>query len=343
MRALPADRQLSGAEPRLRRATFADLPFLGPLIAASARELSKSDYTPAQIEGALRGAFGTDTQLIRDGSYFVIEADGRLAGCGGWSRRRTLFGSDARVDRDATELDPATDAAKIRAFFIHPDFARRGLGTLLLDRCEQAAIAHGFKRFELMATLPGVRLYAARGYQPGQRIEWPVGDGLSIPFIPMTKTAPPSPYRVERAAPDDAAQILDLQKLAYQSEARLYDDWTLPPLMQTLESLREEFANSIVLKAIEAGRLVGSVRAREAEAVCHVGRLIVDPSLQGRGVGTMLLQCVESEFPEARAFELFTGSRSEGNLRFYERLGYERTREKVLSPAVTLVFLVKRR
>lgn len=327
----------------LRRATFADLPALGALIAASARGLSKADYSPEQIEGALRGAFGTDTQLIRDGSYFVIETEGRLAGCGGWSRRRTLFGSDARAGRDASELDPTTDAAKIRAFFIHPDFARRGLGTLLLDRCEQAAVAHGFRRFELMATLPGVRLYAARGYQPGERVEWPVGEGVSIPFMPMTKIAPPSPYFLERAARGDAAQILELQKLAYQSEARLYDDWTLPPLTQTLESLREEFATSIILQAKEAGRLVGSVRACDDGGVCRIGRLIVDPELQGRGLGTMLMRRIEAEFPEARRFELFTGSRSEGNLRLYERLGYQRSREKVLSPAVTLVFLEKHR
>ena len=134
---------MGAAAIRLRRATFADLPALGPLIAVSARELGRNDYAPEQVEGALRGAFGTDTQLIRDGTYFVIEAGGRLAGCGGWSRRRTLFGSDARSDRDSTELDPTVDAAKIRAFFIHPEFARRGLGTLLLERCEQAAAASG--------------------------------------------------------------------------------------------------------------------------------------------------------------------------------------------------------
>jgi GNAT superfamily N-acetyltransferase len=127
----------------IRRAGFADVPALQSLIATSARALSRDDYTPAQIEGALRGAFGVDTQLIRDGSYFVIESGDRLAGCGGWSRRRTLFGSDARADRDATELDPAKDAAKIRAFFIHPDFARRGLGTRLLERCEYDAVAYG--------------------------------------------------------------------------------------------------------------------------------------------------------------------------------------------------------
>jgi ribosomal protein S18 acetylase RimI-like enzyme len=334
---------MSGAGLRLRRATFEDLPDLGPVIATSARELGKDDYTPAQIEGALRGAFGTDTQLIRDGSYFVIDAGGRLAGCGGWSRRRTLFGSDARSDRDSTELDPTTDAAKIRAFFIHPDFARRGLGSLLLERCEQAAMAHGFRRFELMATLPGVRLYAARGYQAGARVEWPVGDGVAIPFVPMTKDAPPSPFRIEHATPADATAILALQQLAYQSEARLYDDWTLPPLTQTLENLQDEFAGSVVLKATEAGRLIGSVRARESHGICSIGRLIVHPERQGRGVGTMLMRHIEAEYPLAAAFELFTGSRSEGNIRLYERLGYTRIHEKVSSPSVTLVFLEKRR
>jgi len=333
---------MHGTDIRLRRASLADLPLLGPLIAASARELGKDNYSPEQVEGALRGAFGTDTQLIRDGSYFVIEAGDRLAGCGGWSRRRTLFGSDARSDRDSTELDPAVDAAKIRAFFIHPDYARRGLGTLLLDRCEQAAVAYGFRRFELMATLPGVRLYAARGYQAGARIEWPVGEGIEIPFVPMSKQAAPPRFRIERASLADAPAILALQKLAYRS-ARLYDDWTLPPLPQTLENLREDFAVSVILKATEAGRLVGSVRVREADDVCQVGRLIVHPEFQGFGVGTMIMRHIEAEFPRARTFELFTGSRSEGNLRLYERLGYVRNREKILSPAVTLVFLEKRR
>ena len=173
----------------LRPATLADKPALSGLIAASARALSRGDYSQAQIEGALRGAFGVDTQLIHDGSYFVIEIAGRLAACGGWSRRRTLFGGDARAGRDAGELDPTVDAAKIRAFFIHPDFVRRGLGSLLLERCEQAAAARGFRRFEMMATLPGVRLYAARGYLPGTPIEWPLGEGLTITFVPMSKAA----------------------------------------------------------------------------------------------------------------------------------------------------------
>ena len=172
----------------IRNATLADKPALEALIALSARELSKGDYTPEQIEGALRGAFGVDTQLILDGTYFVVEIDGALAGCGGWSRRRTLFGSDARAERDASGLDPRTDAAKIRAFFIHPDYARRGVGRAILEHCEAAACAYGFTRFELMATLPGVRLYRACGYEGEERITYPVGEGVEIEFVPMSKT-----------------------------------------------------------------------------------------------------------------------------------------------------------
>jgi GNAT superfamily N-acetyltransferase len=177
----------------IRTATLADRPDLELLIAQSARELSKGDYTPEQVEGALRGAFGVDTQLIADGTYFVVESEGRLVGCGGWSKRRTLFGSDARSGRDASELDPAVDAAKIRAFFVHPDFARRGIGRAILQHCEDAARAHGFRRFELMATLPGVRLYAECGYRGETRVHYEVQPGVNIEFVPMVKDSMPTP------------------------------------------------------------------------------------------------------------------------------------------------------
>jgi GNAT superfamily N-acetyltransferase len=171
----------------LRRAALSEVAALRELIAASARGLSAADYTPAQIEGALRGAFGVDTQLIRDGSYYVVEHESRLLACGGWSRRRTLFGSDARADRDDAALDPARDAARIRAFFIHPGCTRRGLASALLQRCELDAAAQGFARFELMATLPGVRFYAARGYVAGEPFEWPLTEQLGITFVPMRR------------------------------------------------------------------------------------------------------------------------------------------------------------
>jgi len=152
-----------------------------------------------------------------------------------------------------------------------------------------------------------------------------------------------SDLRVERAAPEDAAHILGLQRLAYQSEARLYDDWNLPPLVQTLESLQAEFSNSVILKALDRGQLAGSVRAREAHGTCHIGRLVVSPPAQGRGIGTRLMQEIEASFPLVRRFELFTGSRSEGNLRLYRRLGYLPCREQSTPNGVTLVFLEKSR
>jgi ribosomal protein S18 acetylase RimI-like enzyme len=150
-----------------------------------------------------------------------------------------------------------------------------------------------------------------------------------------------SSVSIAQANREDAAAILELQKLAYQSEARLYDDWTLPPLTQTLESLLTEMSHSRTLKAKADDRLLGSVRAREEQGCCHVGRLIVHPDAQGQGIGTRLMQAIEGEFPRAARFRLFTGSRSEGNLRLYRRLGYRRTHDKVLSPAVTLVFMEK--
>ena len=171
----------------LRLAAHADIARLSELIARSARGLSTEDYRPEQVDGALRGAFGIDTQLIDDGTYFVAEHDGELAGCGGWSFRSTLFGGDARADRDASLLDPATQAAKIRAFFVEPSKARLGVGTSLLERCENEARARGFTRVELMATLPGLKLYAARGYIGDKRVRYDLGAGQSIEFVPMSK------------------------------------------------------------------------------------------------------------------------------------------------------------
>lgn len=171
----------------LRSAVFADIPEIESLIARSARGLSTDVYRPSQIEGALRGAFGVDTQLLTDGTYYAVEQGGRLVGCGGWSFRSTLFGGDARTDRDASMLDPRTQPAKVRAFFVDPGNARRGIGTLLLEHCERQARAHGFAHVELMATLPGVKLYAARGYVGTDTVHYDLGNGETIEFVPMRK------------------------------------------------------------------------------------------------------------------------------------------------------------
>lgn len=171
----------------LRKARLDERAAIEQLIAESARGLSREDYTDEQIEAALASVFGVDTDLIRDETYFVAEAGGELIGCGGWSKRRTLFGGDRFASRDAGELDPATEPAKIRAFFVHPSWARKGVGRAILDACERAASADGFRSVELMATLPGVRLYAAHGYADGEQMEYEIGDGVRIQFVPMRK------------------------------------------------------------------------------------------------------------------------------------------------------------
>lgn len=176
---------------RLRKATLDDQPVLTALIARSARALSTAEYKPEQVEGALQGAFGVDTQLIRDGTYYVVLSGTDIVGCGGWSYRRTMFGSDSGPARDASELDPAVDAAKIRAFFIDPAHARRGLGTLLLNQCESEAAARGFRCVEMMATLPGQKLYSARGYAPVGHVTHELAPGLHIDFVPMRKELTP--------------------------------------------------------------------------------------------------------------------------------------------------------
>jgi GNAT superfamily N-acetyltransferase len=186
---MPQDRAAMPDRPafRLRLATPEDAPALAALIARSARGLSVGDYDSVQVEAALAGAFGVDSQLIRDGTCFVAEQDGVPVGCGGWSRRRTLFGGDTGPNRDAGLLDPAHDAARIRAFFVDPAHARRGIGRALLERCEAEAQAAGFRAFQLMATLPGQRLYAALGYVGDTPVDHPLRPGVTIRFVPMTR------------------------------------------------------------------------------------------------------------------------------------------------------------
>ena len=176
----------------IRVARAEDAAGLDRLIEASVRGLQAGDYTAAQIEGALGHALGVDTQLIEDGTYFVAEvrvgACARvLAGCGGWSRRRTLFGSDQGPHRETGLLDPATEAAKIRAIFVHPAWARRGLGSRILRHCEEAAQAAGFRELEMGSTLTGVPLYTLRGYREMGRMEVPLPNGEVLQVVKMWK------------------------------------------------------------------------------------------------------------------------------------------------------------
>lgn len=165
-----------------------DIPALEAVMAASIAELQRGFLSDAQI-AASRTIMGLDRQLIADATYFVVEADGAVAGCGGWSRRATLYGGDHTPGRDAALLDPATEPARVRAMYTHPDFARRGVGALILDLCEAAARAEGFTRLELMATMSGRPLYARAGYV---EIEHIVDDrgGAPVPLVRMGKAIP---------------------------------------------------------------------------------------------------------------------------------------------------------
>jgi GNAT superfamily N-acetyltransferase len=174
-------------EFEVRVARASDAAAIMMLIAASARGLSRDDYTAEQIEAAVASIFGVDSELIADETYFVAAAGRELIGCGGWSRRRTLFGGDQAASRQAGVLDPARDAAKIRAFFVHPSWARRGVGRAILERCEREARDAGFAAVELMSTLPGLGFYRRMGYEAREPILYPAG-AVKLKFVPMRKT-----------------------------------------------------------------------------------------------------------------------------------------------------------
>ena len=180
---------------RIRLATESDRRALSELIPASARSLSRGYYSDAQTESAIQHVFGTDSALIADGTYFLAEEEEkdegrlRLVGCGGWSRRRTLYGGDQMkaAGQEDPLLDPSTEPARIRAFFVHPDCARRGIGTQILQACLDAARAAGFRRVTLASTLPGVPFYRALGFEEKERLEIPLPDGVRLPIIRMER------------------------------------------------------------------------------------------------------------------------------------------------------------
>jgi GNAT superfamily N-acetyltransferase len=176
---------------QIRKAIATDVPHLREIIEASVRGLQADDYSPAQIEGALQSVYGVDSQLIADGTYLVAEevsgAEPLIVACGGWSKRKTLYGGDQYEAREGSLLDPSHDAAKIRAFFVHPEYARRGLGSVILKACEEAAAAAGFTRLEMGATLSGVAFYKAKGYVEVENQAVPLSNGETLPIVKMTK------------------------------------------------------------------------------------------------------------------------------------------------------------
>lgn len=188
----------------IRVAVPADVPALTALIERSARTLSRGFYTEQETESAITHVFGVDTTLVADGTYYAVEIEGKLAACGGWSRRRTLYGGDQRpVGEPAELLDPENDAARIRAFFVAPEFARQGLGRQLLDHCITAAKEGGFSNLELMATLPGVPFYAALGFDKVERVQDILPDGVPLAFVRMARDVRETPIADNSA--DDSA------------------------------------------------------------------------------------------------------------------------------------------
>jgi len=169
------------------QATSADISALERLIAASVHQLQAEDYSESQRQAALGAIFGVDPVLLADGTYFVAVSDGEICACGGWSRRATPFGGGHSPARDDAVLDPERDAAKIRALFVHPAYARQGLGSLILETCEAGARAAGFRRAELTATLTGTKLFRLRGFVPIEEISIPLTNGESLPVLRMTK------------------------------------------------------------------------------------------------------------------------------------------------------------
>lgn len=171
----------------IRKASLTDIPTLKALIPDSVRALQAAYYTTEQMEGALGTVFGVDSQLIEDGTYFIAEVESKIAGCGGWSKRKTLFGSDSSKDKEDVLLDPRHDSARIRAFFVHPAWAHRGIGTRIMGACEAAAIEEQFWRLELVATLTGEPFYQAHGFEGSDRFEVPLPNGASLPLVRMSK------------------------------------------------------------------------------------------------------------------------------------------------------------
>jgi GNAT superfamily N-acetyltransferase len=189
-------RLVKATKIHIRKATAADTPRLREVIEASVRGLQAEDYSPAQMEAALKSVYGVDSQLIADGTYLVAEildsnqdseSNPEIVGCGGWSKRKTLYGGDQFAAREDSLLDPARDAARIRAFFVHPSWARRGIGSRILEACENAAKGAGFTRLEMGATLSGVAFYQAKGYAALENLEAPLGNGEALAIVRMAK------------------------------------------------------------------------------------------------------------------------------------------------------------
>ena len=349
-------------ELRLRPATAADVPRLRAHIEESARGLSAGYYTPAQVEGALRHVFGVDTQLVADGTYLVIEADGEIAAAGGWSMRRTLHGGDQARTRDDARLDPATDPARIRAFFVRPAWARQGLARRLFEACEAAAAAAGFTSFELMATMPGVPLYSALGFAPHERVEVPLDGDEVLPCIRMTRPIAAAAVGgrrivVRAARPEEHAALRELTRRAYAELEAVMTPSAWAGLDGAVRGTLEAEERALTagptastfpaerLVAEADGEVVGTVLLFPPATDAYAGAtdrtpwpevrlLAVAPEWRGSGAAQALMDaCVRrAREMSAPALGLHTSRSLAAAVRLYRRMGFVRAPEHDFQP-----------
>lgn len=305
----------------IRVATLQDVPTLRELIPLSARELSKNYYTPAQVESAIRYIFGVDTQLIADGTYYVAETEGRIVGCGGWSKRKTMFGGDQMKDAQDPLLDPTQDAGRVRAFFIHPQWARRGIGRGIIQACEDAAQAAGFCRMELVATMPGEPLYAAMGYAVTRRFDQPMTDGTTLSLAHMQKHLPLA-VTIAQEPPDEPAAaglIAELDALV----APLYP--TRSRHGYSVDKLLAEHVPFFVLRANGTPAACAGIKLADGE-YGEIKRMYVRPAFRRQGFGVRLLDHLAAYAAThgIDTLRLETGIHQHEAIILYERYGFHR-------------------
>jgi GNAT superfamily N-acetyltransferase len=330
----------TGSRLSHRLATPGDQEALGALMEAAIAELQKPFLSAAQI-AASRTFMGIDTQLIVDRTYFVVESGGELAGCGGWSRRATLYGGDRTPGRNAALLDPRSDAARVRAMYTHPAHTRQGVGRLILRLCEQAAAAEGFRRVELMSTMSGVPLYTACGYESAERIEDARG-GVPVPLIRMYKAI--APIRLVDARSDEHWR----QARAFVEEyaGALAVDLSFQDIERELEHLREEYSppSGAFFLAEVGGDFVGCIGLRRfADGVGEIKRLYVGPSARGHGIGRRLVDAAVAAARDcgyARVV-LDTLPSMQDALRLYASLGFTPTAPYRFNPIEATSYLEK--
>ena len=325
----------------IRLATEADVPELERLILHSVRELQAHCYSQAQMDAAMGAVFGVDRQLIRDGTYFVIERDGIILGCGGWSRRKAVFGGDQDRVGESELIDPNSEPARIRAFFVHPDWARRGVGSAILQACEEAIRAAGFDHVTMVATLAGEPLYARFGYVVEERYEVPMRDGLTLPVVRMYKNLPHAMSSdISKATIQDLPDLLSLvhdcvaamRAAGIEQWDEVYpsaDNITADIAAGTLDVLRADgdIVACIVVDQNYDPLWQGLDWSTDSEPAAAVHRLMVHPSQQGRGLAKQLMLHAEAvaRFRGCRSIRLDTFLQNPAAMALYPRLGYRAT------------------